>query len=106
MTAGRRDQLVTIQSFTAAQDAYGEEVQTWADLGQEWAAVFYGRGDERRQAAVEQGQQAVTFQMLSNAITRAVTLKDRLIHDGSTFDVVGIAPMDRATIEFTATRSL
>jgi head-tail adaptor len=106
VTAGNRSELVTLQRATATQDGYGEEVPTWAELGTEWAAVFYGRGDERRQAALEQGSQAVTFQMLANDLTRSVTLKDRLLHDGSTFDVVGIAPMDRATIEFTATRSL
>lgn len=106
MTAGRRDQLVTLSRYSATQDDYGEETQTWGPLGQEWAAVFYGRGDERRQAAMEQGQQAVTFQVLSNETTRAVNVRDRILHDGSTYDVVGIAPMDRATIEFTATRAL
>lgn len=106
MTAGSRDTLITLQHATTAQDDYGEQISGWADLGSEWAAVFYGRGDERRQAAMEQGSQAVTFQVLSNETTRAVTVKDRITHDGSIYDVVGIAPMGRATIEFTAIRSL
>lgn len=108
MTAGRRDQLVTIQSFTATQDDYGEEVPTWANAGQEWAAIYYGRGDERRQAAVEQGSQAATFNMLSNSLTRAITLKDRLTCEAGTFDIVSIAPdtPKRGEIELTATRSL
>lgn len=107
MTAGRRDQLVTLQRFSATQDESGEEVQTWADLAQEWAAVFYGRGDERRQAAMEQGAQPATFQMLSNEVTTALTLKDRIIHGGN-WDIQGVSPdtPQRGLIEFTATRSL
>ena len=106
MTAGKRDQLVTFQRFTTTTDDYGEEVQTWATYATEWAAVFYGKGDERRAAAVEQGSQAVTFQVLANDLTRAVTLKDRITLDGSIYDIKGIAPMDRATIEFTGVRAL
>lgn len=106
MTAGRRDRLVTLQSATATQDEYGEEVSTWEAVGTEWAAVFYGKGDERRQAAMEQGQQAATFQVLSNEVTRAVSIRDRIVLEGDNWDIVGIAPMDRAMIEFTATRSL
>lgn len=106
MTAGRRDRLITLQGYTTTQDAAGEETQTWADLGTEWAAVFYGKGDERRQAAMEQGEQAATFQVLSNEITRAVSIRDRIVLDGDNWDVIGIAPMNRAEVEFTATRSL
>lgn len=105
MTAGRRDQLVTLQTYTTTQDEYGEEQPAWSDLGTEWAAVFYGRGDERRQAAAEQGTQAATFQLLANATTRALTLRDRIVLDGVNWDIVGIAPMERAHIEVTATRS-
>lgn len=108
MTAGRRDQLVTLQSFTATQDEYGEEVQTWADIGTEWAAIYWGRGDERRQAAMEQGTQAATFNMLSNTLTRSLTLRDRISGEAGTFDIVGIAPdtPKRGELELTATRSL
>lgn len=105
MTAGRRDQLVIIQRVTVTQDDYGEEVETWATLSEEWMAIHYGRGDERRQAAVEQGQQSANFQALSNTETRSVTLKDRLVLDGYIWDIVGKSPdmPKRGDIEFTAT---
>ena len=105
MTAGRRDQLVILQRYTTTQDEYGEEVQTWAGLGTEWAAVFYGRGDERRQAAMEQGSQAATFRFLSNTQTRALSIRDRIVVDTVIWDILGIAPMDRARIEVTAVSS-
>lgn len=108
MTAGRRDTKVTLQTYTATQDEYGEETQAWSELGTEWAAVFYGRGDERRQAAAEQGTQAVTFNMLSNTLTRSLTLRDRISGEAGTFDIVGVAPDTprRGELELTATRSL
>lgn len=108
MTAGRRANLVTFEGATATQDDYGQEVQAWGALGVAWAAVFWGKGDERRQAAAEQGLQAATFQVLDNAMTRAVTIKNRIIMDGNQFDIVGIAPdtPKRGHIEFTATRAL
>lgn len=108
MTAGRRDTLITLQRYTTTQDEYGEEVPTWADLGTEWAAIFWGRGDERRQAAMEQGQQAATFNLLSNTLTRSLTLRDRISGEAGEFDIVGIAPdfPKRGEIEVTGTRSL
>jgi head-tail adaptor len=113
VTAGRRDQLVTLETATTAQDDYGEEISTWGPIGggtnptQEWVAVYYGKGDERRQAAMEQGAQPATFEMLSNATTRALTLKDRITLDGAAWNIQGIAPdtPQRGTIAITATRS-
>lgn len=106
MTAGRRDQKIVIQRGTASTDDYGGETLAWATLATEWAAVFYGKGDERRQAAVEQGNQAATFQVLSNTNTRSVGVKDRISHNSSSWDIVGVAPMDRSKIEFAAVRVL
>lgn len=103
---GRRDQLVTLERSAATQDSYGEEIPTWGTIGVEWAAVFYGRGDERRQAAMEQGRQPATFQMLHNPITAALTVQDR-IQFGGVWDIEGIAPdmPKRGYIEVTAVRS-
>lgn len=107
MKAGRRNQLIELQTFTATQDEYGEAVETWTTAATEWAAVFYGRGDERRQAAMEQGAQPAVFQVLSNEDTLAVTVAGRIVHGGADWDIVGIAPdtPERGLIEFTATRA-
>jgi head-tail adaptor len=107
VTAGRRDSLVEFQTYTSTQDDYGEETPSWSTAGQEWAAVFYGRGDERRQAAMEQGSQAATFQVLDNAVTRAMTVAGRIVHDGANWDITGKASdtPKRGLIEFTAVRA-
>jgi len=104
MTAGTRDSIITLQRFTTATDEYGDPVQTWADAGKVWARVFWGRGDERRTAAMEQGQQPATFQMLANILTRGLTVRDRILFDGAAWDIQGIAPTTRAEIEITAVR--
>lgn len=103
---GRRDQLVTLERYSTSQDSYGEDQQDWAQIGQEWAAIYYGRGDERRQAAMEQGKQPAVFQMLSNTLTRSLTLTDR-IQFGGVWDIEGIAPdmPKRGYIEIAAVRS-
>lgn len=106
MKGRRRDQLITLQRYTVTLDPVGEEVRTWEAFGTEWVAVFYGRGDERRQAAMEQGSQAATFQMLVNLTTLGLTIRDRIIHDGAAWDIQGIAPMDRQHIEATAVRAV
>lgn len=79
MTAGRRETEIEFQRATTTQDDYGEEVSTWSTLGTEWADVNWGRGDERRQAAMEQGSQPATFNVLDNPMTRAVSMKNRII---------------------------
>lgn len=103
MTAGRRDQLITLSRFTTTQDEYGEEIQAWAPIGTEWAAIFYGAGSERRQAAMEQASQTATFQILANELTRSLTVQDRIEFNGN-WDIQSISPMQRGLIEATAIR--
>lgn len=105
LPAGKLKNRVAIQRATTAQDEYGEEIETWADLTARWAAIFYGKGDERRQAAMEQGKQPASFVMRDDSVTRTVTIRDRLAHAGGLWDIVGISPVD-GDIEFTAVRAL
>jgi head-tail adaptor len=113
VTAGRRDQLVTLQTYTAGQDESGQETKVWGPIGggstptTEWVAIFYGRGDERRQAAMEQGQQAANFQMLANLTTLALRVTDRILHGTANWDIQGIAvdTPSRGLVEVTAIRA-
>lgn len=107
MTRRKRGEVVTFERATVEQDDYGEEISSWAAICQEKAQVFYGRGDERREAAMEQGEQAANFNVPSNDATRGVTLKDRINFADRLWDIEGIAPdtPSRRRIEFTATRA-
>lgn len=49
MRAGNLDRQITLQQVTTVQDAYGEEIETWADLSPDptvWANVRPVRGRE------------------------------------------------------------
>lgn len=102
---GRRDTLITLQRSTTVQDEYGQETEVWTELGKEWAAVYYGRGDERRQAGQEQGSQTANFNVVSNAMTRGVKITDRIVIGTDIWDIVSVAPMSRAEIELTGRRA-
>ena len=54
---------------------------------------------------MERAAQPATFQVESNASSRSVRAKDRIVFDGE-WDIQGVAPDTprRGTIEFTATR--
>jgi head-tail adaptor len=105
MTGGRRDQLITIQRATVTRDSYGEEVSSWGILDTEWGAVYYGRGEERRRAAQEEGAQSAVIQVLSHPGTQSIVITDRIILLGRAWDLVGISPdtPSRGLIEFTVT---
>lgn len=106
MTANTRDTKIAFERATTTQDDYGEEVSTWAALGTEWAAINWGRGDERRQAAMEQGAQPATFTVLDNPMTRDVGLKDRIVLDGAAYDITSNVPgKKRGERDITATRA-
>lgn len=106
MTAGRRETEIEFQRDTTTQDDYGEEVSTWATLGTEWASINWGRGDERRQAAMEQGSQSATFNVLSNPMTDSVSVKDRIVLDGQNWDIESNVPgKKRGERDITAVRA-
>ena len=104
LPAGKRDQLIGFERATVVADEYGSEVPTWAEIAQRWAALGYGRGDERREAAREGGAQPATFIVLADEVTRTILLTDRITF-GGVWNITGIVPRGRAEIEFTAVRA-
>lgn len=106
MPAGKKDKLIELQRLTSVSDEYGEAVETWGAVGEAWAAVYYGRGDERRAAAREEGRQTASFVVLSCELTRGITIRDRIMLAGDQWDILGTSPVGRKDIEFTAARAL
>lgn len=109
--AGKRRELITFQRATVVQDAYGEEVPTWADIpnGSRLANVRFGTSAERREAAAEAASQVTTFRVLADSLAESITITDRIRWDGLDWDITGIArirPMaGAAEIELTAVAS-
>lgn len=105
--AGKRDRRIIFERYTATQADSGEEVQTWTQIGNsQKAKVYFGRGDERREAAREEGGQSANFNCHACETTRQVLIRDRIVMGAENWDVVGISPIGRREIEFTATRAL
>jgi head-tail adaptor len=102
--AGTRDKLVVFQRATLTQDAYGEPVPVWAEIARARALVMHGRGSERRQAAMEQGEQPATFRVVANSVIRGLTLRDRIVFEGRPWDIRGIVvdSPERGMAEITA----
>lgn len=102
----RRRPIITLERATVVTDAYGEEVRTWSTLATEYARVHFGRGDERRQAAMEQGSQAATFVVRDNPATRGATLTDRISYDGGLWDIRSNVPGAPGEREIDAVRAV
>ena len=105
MTGRRRDPLITLARVSITKNEHDEEVEGFAPVGTEWANVIYGKGSERRQAAMEQASQPATFYVDDNALTRSITTADRIELDGQ-WDIEGNVPsLNRVEREITAVRN-
>lgn len=109
MSATQRKWSITfLQAGTTTND-YNEPVENWASpttLATRRARVRFGTAQEKREAAQETGVQSATFECVSSATLRAVTLKNKIGFDGSQWDIVEKAPLSPKDIRFTATRTL
>lgn len=85
--AGDRTTLVTFERASVSSDDYGGETLTWASIERAWAKVLYGPGSERRQAAQEGADQAVTIMVNWTPALADVVPKDRASFDGFAWDI-------------------
>jgi SPP1 family predicted phage head-tail adaptor len=102
MSAGHRDRIIAIERAAVNQNEYGEEIETWAEAFKEWARVFYGKGNERREAAADRSEMPITFLVLANSNSRTITARNRIRYDGLIWNIEGVAPLTRGEIEITA----
>lgn len=101
--AQRRERIIFLREG-AERDAWNQPTGGWGAIGRARAAIYYGAGTERRQAAQEQGVQAASFSCLASELTRSITTADRLEHKGAVWNITAIVPIGR-DIDFTATRA-
>lgn len=105
--SGERTTLVTFERGAASSDDYGGETLTWTSLERAWAKILYGPGSERRQAAQEGAEQAVTILINWTPVLADVVPKDRASFDGFAWDIS--SPPARIglndELHFTAVRS-
>lgn len=105
-SASQRTELIVFQRATATTNEYNEQEQAWADYATRHARVRFGTAQEKREAAQEGGVQTATFECERSTALDGVTLKDRIVYDGSNWDITERAPLDLKTIRFTGKRTL
>lgn len=99
--AGRLDRLVTIQVATMAQDETGQPVETWADWKQVWMGKKDIRAFERFRSNQELAEETTVW---TSHWIEGLTPEHRLVVEGKTFDILGIAELGRRSgLEITAT---
>lgn len=84
---GERPHYVLIQRAVTSADDYGGETKTWHTQATGYAAVRYGTGQERREAAQENASQAATFEFDWSPTLSAVQPTDRLYCFDTVWDV-------------------
>lgn len=107
-TVGERDRLIRVVRPTVAQNEVGQDVETGAAflVEEAFAKVRFGLAQEKREAAQKGGLQTATFEVLPTTALLAATLTDKIDFDGpNLWDIAEVAPLDRQTLRFTATRN-
>src|SRR3546814_10196991 len=94
-------------SDVCSSDLYGHGEKTWTDYCTEWAAVNFGTGQERREAAQESASVSATFHVLRNSKTAALTVQDRISFEGAVWDITSAVPSREfnAGMDITAVRA-
>ena len=106
-SASERKWSITFLRATTTTDEYNQAVEDWSDpttLATRMARVRFGTAQEQREAAQETGIQSASFECVRSSTLDGVTLRDRIGFDGSQWNIAERAPLDTATIRFTATR--
>jgi head-tail adaptor len=88
--ASRARYRVMPQRYATVELPSGEEQKTWSDLFAKpiAAAINFGTGRERREAAQETASTTATFQIRRNTITATLTPADQLVFDGGSWDII------------------
>lgn len=103
MEAGALDRRVRIHRRNGAINAFGEQAETWLDLGAVWASRR-DVSDAERMAAAELGGAVTTrFRVRYSSLTSQIGARDRLVSEGRTYEVTGVKEIGRREgVEITA----
>ena len=92
MRAGRLDRRVTIQARTLTRNAYGEQVETWADVATVWGEKNDLKGREFLAARQLSADITTRFRLRYRA---DVTVQHRLVCEAVTYDINQVSEIGR-----------
>lgn len=107
LPAGSLNDRIVLKRPTVTKSARGAmNGSGFTELGARRASVNYGRADERRRAGLDASEMAATFRVRSDSVTRSITAKDVLTHNGADWNITGVALFGAAIIDITAIRRI
>lgn len=86
---GKRDRKVTIRVKSTTKDAYGQEVITWSDGQQCWAAIDYNEAQSDLEANTD-ATVSTTLIFFSIPAQLPVDVGQRLAYDGKQFEILAV----------------
>ncbi len=100
MRGGHLDRQIVIQQAAESRDSFGEPVKTWSTFATVWASKLDIVGRERFAARQDLAEESTVFRIRWLA---GVTAKMRIVHDGKTYGIQGLAELGRSEgIDITA----
>ncbi|MCC2547713.1 phage head closure protein [Hymenobacter sp. BT175] len=92
MNIGKLDRRITLEQNTATQNAYGEQVPAWSEVGEVWARVDYGRGNEAVQAGEQVAIQRIDFTIRYKP---GLSARLRITYEGQVYDIEAVQELGR-----------
>jgi len=93
MRAGLMDRRISIEHYTTQDDGYGNEVPTWAEMANVWAAVQQESGREFIQAAAITPERRVVFRI--RWMDGLTSTGNRVIYEGRQHDIHEVRELGR-----------
>jgi SPP1 family predicted phage head-tail adaptor len=95
MQAGLLDRIVELQTYTSTQDASGQPIETWTLLAKVYADVRPMPARERYSTAGADRKIGVWAATVIIRWIDGLTMRNRIIYDNKTWDVVGVREIGR-----------
>ena len=92
MQYGHFKRRITIESYTTAVDANGQDIKTWGTLAEVWAGMAYEKGDESFEALQRVALRIVKFMI---RYRDDVDETCRVVYDSKYFNILGIERLHR-----------
>jgi len=92
MRAGRMDRIVTLRKRVQTANEYGEQVETFEDVGPIWAEKRDLRGSERFASLQTVGQVDTIWRIRHRTDTSSL---NELIYGGSTYEIKAVLEIGR-----------
>ncbi len=92
MNIGKLDRRITLEQNTATANDFGEQVPGWSEVGEVWARVDYGKGNEDFQSGEQVAVQRIDFTI---RYRKSLSARLRITYEGQVYDIEAVAELGR-----------